>query len=266
MSDLTPLDPINRFTGLAEIYARNRPGYPDAALVYVMMHCALGPGALLVDVGCGTGIASRQFARRGLRVLGIEPNVEMRARASAEMVPGGRPAPEYRAGQAEATGLPDAVADAVLAAQAFHWFEPEPALREFRRIVKPGGWVVLMWNQRDESDPFTAAYGVATMNEASGVDRIHARKGEVLLASPLFQDAGLERFPHEQWLDEDGLIGRALSVSYAPRDPTRVEAVVASLRALFARYQDDHKVRLRYETRVFSARRPNPAAPARGGL
>src|SRR5690606_4672034 len=106
---------------------------------------------LLVDVGCGTGISTRLFAARGVRVLGIEPNADMRRQAAQTPPPGGGSPPEYRAGTAEATGLPAGCARAILAAQAFHWFDPDGALREFRRILEPGGWVALMANERDES-------------------------------------------------------------------------------------------------------------------
>src|SRR5262245_6225019 len=150
MSDLSSFNPQGRFTGLAELYAQCRPDYPEKAVDFIVAHSGLAAGSLLVDVGCGTGISSRPFVQRGIQVIGIEPNADMRARAVAEPVPAGCPAPEYRAGQAEATGLPDACAAVVLTAQAFHWFERDTALREFRRILKPGGWTVLVWNERDE--------------------------------------------------------------------------------------------------------------------
>src|SRR5207244_9435794 len=104
-----------------------------ADLVTGVQTCAL---PILVDVGSGTGISARQFARLGIRVVGIEPNDEMRNQAGQAVLPSRVPAPVYRAGRAEATGLRESWADAVLAAQAFHWFEPDPTLREFHRILK----------------------------------------------------------------------------------------------------------------------------------
>ncbi len=112
-------------------------------------------------------------------MIGIEPNAEMRATASATSPgPGERPV-TYRDGRAESTGLPAAVADLVLAAQAFHWFEPDAALREFHRILKPDGWAALMWNERDEQDPFTAAYGavIRTGRDTAAIEKPPPREG-----------------------------------------------------------------------------------------
>src|SRR5947209_1203613 len=141
MSDVTRFNPTARFSGLSDVYARNRPDYPAAAIDHIIGVCGLGGDALLVDVGSGTGISTRLFAARGVKVVGVEPNDEMRGRAEVEA--GAR----YVKGTAEATGLPDECAAAVLAAQAFHWFDKPAALREFHRLLRPGGWAVLMWNE-----------------------------------------------------------------------------------------------------------------------
>jgi SAM-dependent methyltransferase len=251
------MNPTGRFTGLANLYARHRPEYPPAAVDFVCRRCGLGPGSVLVDVGSGTGIASRQFARVGFTVIGIEPNDEMRREAGRVVFDSGIAAPVYRPGRAEATGLPDATADAVLAAQAFHWFDPEPTLREFHRILTPAGWVVLLWNERDEADPFTAAYGaiVRATPEGPAAESGPRRRGDPLLTSILFQKGERTCFAHQQALDEDGLLGRALSASYAPREPAQVEEFIAALRATFVRFQRDGRVALQYQTVVVLAQR-----------
>lgn len=261
MKPADPQQPTNRFTGLAEVYARCRPDYPAAALDDILSHCGLGPSALIVDVGCGTGISTRLFAERGFRVIGIEPNADMRRQAEATLTPGIAHSPEYRPGKAEATGLPDGCAEVVLAAQAFHWFDPEPTLREFHRILKPGGWVALLWNERDPRDAFTAAYGEIVAREAHGkaVEAQRHRAGEALLHSPLFQHAQVHRFGHDQTLDEEGILGRALSASYAPREPGAVEAFTRDLRRVFAQFQRHGTVRLVYETSVYLGRRAERA-------
>jgi SAM-dependent methyltransferase len=258
MNDLSSFNPTGRFTGLAGTYAKHRPDYPAAAIDAIVDRCGLDGNGLLVDVGCGTGISSRLFARRGIRVLGIEPNADMLARAAAEEVPPDVPRPEYVTGRAEATGLADGSATVVLAAQAFHWFQPEAALREFHRILRPSGWVALVWNERDESDPFTAAYGavIRSAPETAAVEGPRARAGETLLASRLFEAAGRLTFSHEQILDEEGVLGRAFSASYAPREPDAAAAFADALRAVFASFQQGGSVRLRYVTSVYLGRRP----------
>jgi SAM-dependent methyltransferase len=257
MPDLSQTNPTGRFAGLAKIYSKCRPGYPQSAINFILQHCGLKSGSLLIDVGSGTGISSRLFAERGLQVIGIEPNADMRATAVATPNCYEEVAPTYREGRAEATGLPSGSADAVLAAQAFHWFEPEPALCEFQRLLKPGGWVILIWNERNERDPFTAAYGavIRTAPEAAAVEGPRAQAGRALLESPLFQNGTRSTFANEQTVDEEGLLGRAFSATYAPREPEQAEAFAAALRDVFVRYQQAGKVVIKYETSVYLGQR-----------
>jgi SAM-dependent methyltransferase len=257
MAELFHHDPTDRFSGLAELYARYRPDYPTQAVRHILMRCGLRPGAVLVDVGSGTGIASRLFARQGLYVVGIEPNADMRARAASEPWDGPGPAPEYRAGRAEATGLPAGFADAVLAAQAFHWFAPQAALAEFHRILKPAGWVTLLWNERDESDPFTADYG-AVIRGFPGAEVLEGQRiqsGGSPLSGPWFTDCQRDVFHHEQLLTEEEIVGRALSASYAPRELVAVVQATAALQQVFARHQQGGRARLCYQTVVHTGRR-----------
>jgi SAM-dependent methyltransferase len=257
MSDLSNCNPTGRFSGLSDLYAKYRPSYPDAALDLIMTRGRLGPASLLVDVGCGTGISSRLFALRAVPVVGIEPNADMRSRAEAEPLPPDVPRPKYCEGRAEATGLADGVAEVVLAAQAFHWFQPGPTLAEFQRILKPDGWVALLGNERDESDLFTTAYGavIRTCPDAAKVEGPRARAGDALLVSDRFQDAERVSFVNEQQMDEDGLLGRTMSASYVVREGEAGRVFVQAVRDVFARFQQNGQVVLRYETAVYLARR-----------
>jgi SAM-dependent methyltransferase len=255
MSDLSQQQPLDRFTGLAQVYARCRPDYPSATIDFIIEHCGFVPGAVLVDVGCGTGISSRLFAGRGLRVLGIEPNADMRRQAQDEAVAG--QAFEVHDGRAEATGLPDACAEGVLAAQAFHWFVFDTALQEFHRILRPDGWVVLMWNERDEQDNATAAYGaiVGAGKEAAAVEGPRRQARLALGRCPLFHRATQRLFGHGQTVDEEGLLGRAFSATYAPKEPAERQRFAAALRDVFARFQSGGVMQLKYVTSVDVAQR-----------
>jgi SAM-dependent methyltransferase len=242
-------DPTGRFSPRARDYARARPDYPREAVAAILD--GLGPPAALVaaDIGAGTGIASRLLADEGVNILAIEPNAAMRAAFTAH------PRVVLRDATAEATGLPDAHVDLVVCAQAFHWFEPIAALREFRRILRPGGRLALMWNERDDRDAFTAAY-TTLLRGAVGGDPTEARReglGEHLAAAR-FGDVRDLAFAHRQGLTADALVARADSASYVPREGPARDALVAGLRDLHARFADaDGRAWLVYETHVHRA-------------
>jgi SAM-dependent methyltransferase len=256
MAELFRQDPLGRFTGRADHYDRYRPTYPDEAIDFIVTRADLDGNSLLADVGCGTGISSRMVAARGIPVIGIEPNDAMRARAEAAAGPEGCPLPSYRAGRAEATGLADGSVRAVLAAQAFHWFEPEATLKEFHRVLVPDGWVFLLWYERDETDPGTAAYGdvIRTAPNATEMEKGRQSAGAVLAESPLFRDFELRTFTHRQALSREALLGRALSISYAPHDPASIELWRQGLDRVFDRYQQHELVTLVYLTSLYLAR------------
>ncbi len=257
MADVERFDPTGRFSGLADIYAKSRPGYPDAALDYIIGRCGLNSASRLVDVGCGTGIATRLFAARGIPVIGVEPNDAMRAKAEAEQTITGQPLPTYLKGTAEATGLSDGSADAVIAAQAFHWFKADAALKEFHRVLRSGGHLALMWNERNEGHDCTAAYGsvMRWSPQAASLEASRADAGKVLMDHPLFIDSTRIAFAYEQNVDEDGLVGRALSASYAPREPAAVATFVDAMRRVYKRFEKAGRAVLRYETSVYLGRR-----------
>lgn len=152
-------DNIQRFTGLAENYDRYRQRYPtEEILTRLRAWCGLASSWVIADVGAGTGMVAEVFLENGNRVLAIEPNQEMRdqMRPSVEQQ-FGRPAPQLCIldATAEATTLPAASVDMVAVGRAFHWFDQDRALAEFRRILKPGGWVALLAidRSREHADP-----------------------------------------------------------------------------------------------------------------
>jgi len=257
--DLSNERPTERFSGLAEIYAKHRPTYPPAAVDFVIEHCGLKERSTIADVGCGTGISSRLFADRGLHVIGIEPNDDMREKAIAAQKNSPHASPvDYRSANAEQTGLPSDSLDAVIAAQAFHWFRPSPTLLEFVRILCPGGWVALIWNERDDNDPFTHAYSsvIRITEEARRTEDARQASGNVLLQSPLFNQASRTDIPNYQDMTEEEAIGRAFSSSYAPKDEPTRRLWTEGLLSTFKRFQSDGRVRLVYRTSIYAAQKP----------
>jgi len=255
--DLDKIAPLERFTGRAQAYERARPGYPAEALNFVLKHCGLKNGSILIDVGCGTGISSRAFAKLDLQVIGIEPNDDMLAMACAANIGLDYQAPTYQAGKAESTGLSDAYADAVLSAQTFHWFEPETTLLEFRRILKNKGRVILIWNEHDQLDPYTRQYSdlILSLPGAVEIQALRNRAGGPLLASKLFQHGERFVFRNEQNLDEQGLIERAFSDSCAPTETKAVERFTKAVQDIFKAHQQSGKIILRYQTTVYVAQK-----------
>lgn len=248
--------PHSKFTGLAQVYASARPTYPAASIDSIVSDCHLKKGALVVDIGCGTGISSRLFAERGFRVIGIEPNEDMRNQAEQEHQQADWQL-SYQPGSAEDTRLAAGTVDLVIAAQAFHWFDPAPTLAEFKRILKPGGHVALIWNERMETDPFTHAYGNALRRWAKDtktVESNRANAAEPFLESALFTDYQVRKFENYQTLDEAGVLGRVFSTSYAPKESADRDALTAELKEIVSENSSGGLVRMHYLTTVYLGR------------
>ncbi len=243
------LAPTTRFSNRASDYAKYRPSYPDTAIDAILAGLGAPVHIMAADIGAGTGISSRLLADRGVRVIAIEPNAAMRDAATPH------PHVAWLDATAETTGLDDRFVNLVLCAQAFHWFNPPVALREFHRILRPGGRLALMWNNLDTADPCSAVYK-QTFIDAGGqyIGTQHDFDPRALRDSALYANVRTEEFPSEQRLDADGLIGRAMSASYAPKEGPAAQRLREDLLALHARYADpDGQVTLRYLVRVHLA-------------
>ena len=247
-------DPTRRFSDRVDDYLRYRPGYPAGVLELLRAGVGLTPAAVIADIGAGTGISTELFLRNGNPVFAVEPNREMRA--AAERFLGGRPGFHSVAGTAEATTLPPASVDGVVVAQAFHWFDAAKARAEFQRILRPGGWIVLIWNTRRKDTPFARAY--EALLEAFGTDYAqvkHERIDEAGLAGFFAPGFGRHSLPNAQVLDFDALRGRLLSSSYAPSaGHPRHAPMLADLEKIFRDHQSGGHVRFDYETQVFFGR------------
>ncbi len=157
VSDQRIPESAQRFSDRVENYVRYRPSYPDEIVQILRDETALNPDSVIADVGSGTGISAELFLKNGNTVFGIEPNLQMRQAAEQLL----KPYSDFRSvdGTSEATTLASASVDYAVAAQAFHWFDPSRTRQEFVRILRPSGWVVLIWNARRlESTPFLRAY------------------------------------------------------------------------------------------------------------
>jgi SAM-dependent methyltransferase len=245
-------NPTGRFSDRVDTYVKHRPGYPEGLKRCLAETLGLAPGRTAGDVGAGTGIFSGFLLQAGYRVLGVEPNPPMRA--AAEKALAGRAGYASVAGTSEATTLPDQSVDFITAAQAFHWFEPAGTKREFRRVLKEGGPVVLIWNDRVTTGPFASDYEDVIRSfssDYSRVDHKNVTPGAIrdFLGSRDFGSCSFENF---QTLDLAGLVGRLTSSSYAPNvGHPAYPAMIAELEKVFARHQNNGIIRIDYDTRVY---------------
>jgi SAM-dependent methyltransferase len=246
------LDPTKRFSNRVENYLKYRPRYPTEIIPLLEKECGLTRDSTVADVGSGTGFLSELFLLNGNRVFGVEPNAEMRT-AGERLLAGYANFASIDA-MAEATTLPDASADFITAAQAFHWFDREKTRREFQRILKPSGWLVIVWNTFPTyRSALVAAYDdvlvrfgtdyreVAKEIENSGIEKFFP-PGECKRA----------RFDFQQTFEWEGFKGRLLSASYAPNaESPNFEPMLRDLRRVFDSHQKDGKVVFDYDTVVY---------------
>lgn len=247
------LTPTQRFSNRVENYIKYRPGYPPALLDLLTAKCGFAPSATVADVGSGTGILTRMLLGAGGRVFGVEPNREMRE--AGERLLAGQPNFTSVDGTAEATTLPEDSLDIITAGQAFHWFDRPKARREFQRILRPGGWVVLVWNDRNITDrPFFRAYEELLLAYGTDYALVNHKNVDEKLLGEFFGPAGYGEasYPNDQTFDFMGLQGRLLSSSYAPEtnDP-RHGPMLAALQNLFAAYQTNGTVTFDYDTTIY---------------
>jgi len=226
-----------RFGDRAADYVAGRPSYPAAAIDALFDGLGDPHAVFAADLGAGTGISSVLLAERGAQVLAVEPNQAMREAAEPH------PRVEWIAGTAEWTGLDEASIDLVTAFQAFHWFDRAKALREMVRILRPGGRAAVIYNERDESDPFTAAYG--DIVRAYQTDDTERRRADGLEAFAAFEGWLVRQradLRNEHPLNLDGLLARVRSTSYLPKTGPEADELHAAIRVLFAEHAHDGDV------------------------
>ncbi len=239
----------------ASAYERGRPDYPAEVAGWLTGTLGLGPGRTVLDLGAGTGKFTRYLAATGATVIAVEPVNGMRAKLVATL-----PGVEALAGTAEAIPLPDASVDAVVCAQAFHWFASKAALAEVSRVLRPGGRFGLIWNMRDESNEWVAA--ISDIIQPYEGDAPRAYKGTWKAAFPVPTLTPLEeqRFVYgHTGTPEDVIVNRTLSTSFIAKLPdAERESVATRLRALIASHPDiagKAEITYPYVTEAYAATR-----------
>ncbi|HWA82390.1 MAG TPA: class I SAM-dependent methyltransferase [Fimbriimonadaceae bacterium] len=246
------LGPKERFSSRVDDYVKYRPLYPPEVLDLLQRECGLTPAWEIADVGAGPGNLSRLFLANGNRVYAIEPNREMRE--AGEALLGGDPRFVSAEGSAEETTLPTESVDLVVAGQAFHWFDAELAKREFLRILRPGGWVALIWNMRQTGESSFAHRYEAILRTIPEYGAVKADTAPIERLKGFFAPAEMRQGTlfNEQRLELEAFLGRVLSSSYVPQaGMPGHEAIVEAMTHLFEHEAKGGQIRFLYDTQVY---------------
>lgn len=213
-------------------YERARPGYPDEALAVLVSELRVGPGVQVCDLAAGTGKLTRRLVESGADVVAVEPVDGMRRQLAAAV-----PGIEVVTGTAEAIPRPDASIDVVTVAQAFHWFDAPAALAEIARVLRPGGGLALLWNERDESSPWVAEMSRTIRWHDRTVSRYqHVSWPEIVAESQRFEPLQERTIGWEQPMTRATLADRVRSISYIAVMPVpERERLVAEVTSLIGR-------------------------------
>ncbi len=246
-------DATTRFSNRVENYIKYRPSYPQAAMDILERQCNVKRGSIIADIGSGTGIFSELLLQRGGKVFGVEPNREMREAAE-------RLLSQYADftsinGSAESTMLSAQSVDAVTAAQAFHWFDIDKARTECQRILKPNGYVALLFNDRlVDATPFLEGYEELLLRYAMDYTDVNpANVGAAQLEAFFGHKAYTTRVvANAQRFDFTGLRGRLESSSYAPTEThANYAPMMSELKRLFNAFEQNGAVEFLYETKLY---------------
>ncbi|HEY0075863.1 MAG TPA: class I SAM-dependent methyltransferase [Abditibacteriaceae bacterium] len=242
-----------RFSDRVENYVKYRPDYPAQVIELLRSECGLAPHSIVADIGSGTGIFARLLLATGCSVYGIEPNAPMRKAAENLLV--GYDAFVSVDATAEATTLPDNSVHLITCAQAFHWFDLALCKREFSRLLQPGGFIVLLWNERRvEATSFLRGYEQLLLDFATDYEQVNHTQIDDAVLKDFYAPRGFSKrtFENRQWFDYDGLEGRLLSSSYTPGPGhPNYRPMLHALRGLFEAHQQNGKVSFDYDTNIY---------------
>ncbi|MDQ0970628.1 ubiquinone/menaquinone biosynthesis C-methylase UbiE [Neobacillus niacini] len=247
------MKPTDKFSGKADVYSKSRPSYPNEYIDYLLSVNSLNETSRVVDIGSGTGILTRQLLERGISVIAVEPNDDMRTKAEQDLQ-------EFdqfisMKGSAEETSLPDKRIDLVIAAQAFHWFDQDKFKLECQRILKQEAKVALVWNSRDFSSPLlkeNAEIFKKYCPNFYGFSGGIGEREEVFNQFFRYGEFEFKRFPNDLVLDFEGFLGRNLSASYSLKETDKeFEFFVGAITNLFEKYSHNGKIVMPNYTRSY---------------
>lgn len=253
ISELPFLTPTTRFANRADNYVRYRAGYPQVITSFLEQQLGLQQDSRIADIGSGTGLFAELLLQKGYKVICIEPNEEMRRAAQTRL--GHYANFISRRHKAESTGLRSTSIDLITVAQAFHWFDTEDTRKEFRRVLKPGGYTVLAWNIQKTDTAFLQAY--ADLKETYRIDESPATNIDEQQITAFLDSGGFQKiiFPNVQLLNFDALKGQLLSVSYIPLPGhSSYETMISALVQLFVACNENGFVRMEFETQLYWGR------------
>ena len=246
------MDSVSRFNNRVENYIKYRPGYPTEIIDFLKKEIGLKTSYLIADIGSGTGILSELFLKNGNEVFGVEPNEEMRQAAEKLLK-------EYDNfhsinGKAENTNLDDNSIDLITAGQSFHWFNNERTRKEFKRILKPDRFTVLIWNNRGEnSSEFMKDFDQLLNNLESDYKKV---KHENLNDNDFRRFFGtksysVKSYDNFQSFDYKSLVGRLLSASYVPTEGKAYTKMINKIKEIFDKHNENGKVKIEYKTKIY---------------
>lgn len=244
-------DKVVSFTGRVEEFAKYRPGYPEQIISLLENKIEFDQSKDVADIGCGTGKLSRLFLNNGNLVFGVEPNEEMRLMADkllSKFI-------NFISvdGTAEETSLATNSVDVITVGQAFHWFDLKKAKKEFKRILRKDGYVVIVWNERNNNTQVMKAVNkiLLSLNQEHEEEEKNLVDKNLLGAFFGVEKVGKSTFPNYQMLDLAGLKGRIHSISYVPETGSENKRVMSEVKDVFEKFNNGGQVKMEYTTRVF---------------
>jgi SAM-dependent methyltransferase len=244
--------PTERFSSRVETYVRFRPSYPPGVIDVLRDECGLSGASVVADIASGTGLFTRLLLENGNRVFGVEPNADMRGAGEEYLAE----FPNFTsvAGTAESTTMPDHSLDLITSAQAAHWFKRDEAVKEFQRILRPGQYLALVFNDRQvKGSAFADDYEEVVVKYGTDYSEVQ-RLGRIFEGDEFFAPFKCEKrvLANHQDLDYPALEGRVLSSSYAPQSGEPSFApMLADLRRMFDKHQHGGLVRMEYDTNIY---------------